>query len=416
MTDEISIQPQPRGWLESSVLEPYVAAYREHLQRGRYAPNTKRVYLCCVAHFACWLTAERYCLSAINEIAIAQFVSEHLPDCHCPYPARRVAYEIRAALSHLTHVLRANGAISGDPSPENPVRRELAQFDAHMQDVWGLALNTRRQRCQIVGRFLVEQFGSAPITVSMIKAAAVRQFVLGEKQGWSAGSIGVMGGAIGCYLRFRGLSGDRVDELRAAIPRAAHWRLASLPEVLSEAEIEELLQSFDPPFPSHRRAFAMVRCLTDLGLRCSEVVKLRLEDINWQEGTIRLTGTKTRRIDILPLPDATGTAIAAYLCEERPSTLNRAVFVRHVAPFDTPIEKGVVQRAVRESYQRCGWARSGVHIIRHSVASRLLRAGTPMKDIADILRHRSLDTSAIYAKVDLNRLASVALPWPGSAS
>ena len=96
MADEISIQPQPRAWLASSVLEPYVSAYGEHLQRGRYAPNTRRVYLCCVAHFACWLTAERYILSAINEIAISRFVSEHLPDCQCPYPARRVAYEIRA--------------------------------------------------------------------------------------------------------------------------------------------------------------------------------------------------------------------------------------------------------------------------------------------------------------------------------
>jgi hypothetical protein len=314
MADEISIQPQPRVWLASSVLEPYVSAYDEHLQRGRYAPNTRRVYLCCVAHFACWLTAERYGLSAINEIAIARFVSEHLPDCRCPYPARRVAYEIRAALFHLPQVLRASGAISSDPSPEDHVWRELAQFDTHMRDVWGLARNTRQQRCRIVGRFLVEQFGSAPITLSMIKAAAVRQFVLGEKQGWSAGSIGVMGGAIGCYLRFRGLSGDWVDELRAAIPRAAHWRLATLPEVLSEVEIEALLQSFDPPFPSHRRAFAMVRCLTDLGLRCSEVVKLRLEDINWQEGTIRVAGIKTRRIDILPLPVATGTAIAAGSC------------------------------------------------------------------------------------------------------
>ena len=225
-----------------------------------------------------------------------------------------------------------------------------------------------------------------------------------------------MGGAIGCYLRFRSVSGDRVAQLLAAIPRAAHWRLASLPEVLSEAEIEQFLRSFSPSVPSYRRAYAMARCLADLGLRCSEVIKLRLEDIDWHEGTIRLVGTKTRRADILPLPAATGGAIAAYLRDERPVTLNRAIFVRHVAPYDTPIEKGVVRRAVREAYRRCGWTRSKVHILRHSVASRLLRAGTPMKDIADILRHRSLDTSAIYAKVDLNKLAAVALPWPGSAS
>ncbi|MFW8637365.1 tyrosine-type recombinase/integrase [Cribrihabitans pelagius] len=108
--------------------------------------------------------------------------------------------------------------------------------------------------------------------------------------------------------------------------------------------------------------------------------------------------------------------IAAYLREERPQTSNRAIFVRHVAPYDTPIGRGVFERAILASYRRCGWSRTGVHILRHSVASRLLRTGVPMKDIADVLRHRSLDTSAIYAKVDLTKLAAVALLWPGSAS
>jgi integrase len=160
----------------------------------------------------------------------------------------------------------------------------------------------------------------------------------------------------------------------------------------------------------------MTRCLTDLGLRCGETVSLRLEDVDWVAGTIRVAGTKTRRVDLLPLPAETGAAIATYLRDERPPTSNRAIFVRHVAPFDAPIGKGAVQRAVLAAYRRCGWTRTRVHILRHSVASRLLRAGTPMKEIADVLRHRSLDTSAIYTKVDLARLAAVALPWPGSVS
>jgi hypothetical protein len=330
-------------------------------------------------------------------------------------------------------VLRAEGAIANDAAPETHLGRELARFDAYMRDVGGLALNTRQQRCGIVARFLAGLFQDGPILIPAIAPTAIRHFVLGNGAEWSAGTISVIGGAIGGYLRFRAMAGeagqgsdgqavriarpaDRVTELLAAIPRAAHWRLASLPEVLSDAEIDDLLGSFNPPFRSHRRAFAMVRCLTDLGLRCSEVANLRLEDINWNDGTLRLAGTKTRRVDTLPLPDATGAAIAAYLRDERPRTSNRAIFVRHVAPYDTPIDSGVVQRAVRAAYKRCGWKRSRVHIIRHSVASRLLRAGTPMKEIADVLRHRSLDTSAIYTKVDFSRLASVALPWPGSAS
>lgn len=415
MSQEIVVQPQPRAWLEDSVLQPYVSRYGAHLRRRRYVPSTQRVYLCCVAHFAHWLTGERCGLTAIGEAVVARFLSEHLPACGCPYPVRRLRHELRAALAQLLEVLRADGVRALDPASDTAVAQELARFDAHMRDVWGLADNTRRQRGRIASEFLLAHFGEQPITMSKIGATSVRRFVLGE-DGRSAGSIAVIGGAIGCYLRFRSMSGDRVSELAAAIPRAAHWRLASLPEVLTDTEVDELLRSFDQPFPSRRRAYAMARCLIDLGLRCSEVASLRLEDINWTDGTLSLVGTKVRRADVLPLPAATGHAIAAYLREERPQTSNRAIFVRHVAPYDEPLEKGVVRRAILAGYRRCGWTRTGVHVLRHSVASRLLRAGAPMKDIADVLRHRSLDTSAIYAKVDLTKLAAVALPWPGSAS
>jgi len=144
----------------------------------------------------------------------------------------------------------------------------------------------------------------------------------------------------------------------------------------------------------HRRPAAakwsvipMVRCLIDLGLRSGEVVKLQLNDINWSNGTINLVGTKSRRADTLPLPVSTGAALPAYLREERPTTSNRAVFVRHVAPYDKPITTKSVVRAVLAGYRRCGRTRSGIHILRHSAASRLPRAGAPMKEIADILRH-----------------------------
>jgi site-specific recombinase XerD len=225
-----------------------------------------------------------------------------------------------------------------------------------------------------------------------------------------------MGGAVRCYLRYRKLLGDSVADLQRAVPRPTFWRQTSLPEVLSADEVQQLLRSFDQAFPSRRRGYAMVRCLTDLGLRCTEVVKLRLDDIDWRTGTICVAAGKARRADILPLPAATGKAIADYLQHERPRTTNRAIFVRHVAPFDKSIGRRVVQRAVHAAYRRCGWDRTRVHILRHTLASRLLLAGTPMKQIADILRHRSIATSATYTRVDVNRLAAVALPWPGSAA
>jgi integrase len=391
--------------LEGSNLQPYVSQYEERLRRRRYAPSTQRVYLCCIAHFAHWLTRERYDLEAIGKRAVMRFLSEHLPVCACPDPVRRVRRDLQAALGHLLEVLEADGVVLLDPSDNSVIRQELTRFDANMRDVWGLAESTRRKRRRIVEEFLLAHFGARPITMAAVSAASIRRFVLGT-QGRNPGSVAVIGGAIGCYLRFRSMFGDQVNGLKAAIPRVAHWRLASLPEVLTDTEIAELLSSFDQSFPSRRRAYAMVRCLVDLGLRSSEVAKLQLDEINWADGTINLVGTKERRADVLPLPPTTGAAIADYLLEERPATSNRAIFVRHVAPYDKPIEVDTVKRAVLDGYRRCGWTRTGVHI---------LRAGAPMKEIADVLRHRSLDTSAIYAKVDLTNLVAVAMPWPGSA-
>jgi len=233
---------------------------------------------------------------------------------------------------------------------------------------------------------------------------------------FNAGSLNAIAKALRVYTQFRATLGDKVQHLAFAVPSVANWRLSALPHVLSEADIQRLLRSFDQSRRSGKRAYAMARCLIDLGLRAHEVVRLRLEDIDWQNGTLRLAASKARRSDILPLPAETGRAIAAYLRAERPKTTNRAVFVRHVAPYHQPIGPGVVRNVIIAAFRRCGWSHCHVHILRHSAASRLLAAGTPLKDIADILRHRSLDTTAIYAKVDANRLAAVALPWPGRAA
>lgn len=412
MTESVAVPPQTRASLKLSILEKHLSEYCAYLDRHGYAHNTKRVYVCAVAHFARWIDCKRTKLAALDEHTVARFIREHLPHCDCPYPVRRCIHEIRAALRHLIAVLRASSAIAEPRDNQSATDAELALFDEYMKRICGLARNTRSQRVRILRSFLAQRFGSGPIVAQQIQPADLRQFVLrGNPR--SAGTLQVIGGALRCYLRFRAMGGDRVHHLMESLPSVAHWRLAGLPEVLTETEIQQLLDSFQQLTCSPKRAYAMVRCLTDLGLRASEVVHLRLEDIDWRAGTIRVSTNKSRRVDISPLLPETGIAIAEYLRTERPPTANRSLFVRHVAPHDKPIGPGVVRRAVREAYQRCGWTHSRVHILRHSLASRLLRAGAPLKEIADVLRHRSLDTSMIYTKVDLNRLAAVALPWPG---
>lgn len=400
--------------LAGGELQRLVTDYCAYLRAGRYATSTVRVYVRCVAHFGQWLGTENIALSTVNETTGRRFLASHLGRCDCPPPVRRVLHEHRAALAHLFRTLEAAGVIT--PAPADHIDAEIARFERYMDGACGLAASTRRQRGQIVTRFLTARFGTGPVKAAAITAADLRRFTLGADQIRSPGTIRVIAGALRCYLRFREIEGDSIGALRASIPSAAHWRLATLPAVLSPAQVDDLLSAFAEPMPSLRRAYAMVRCLTDLGLRACEVARLRLDDIDWRAGTLRLARGKSRRDDLLPLPAQTGRAIVDYLTLERPATTNRAVFVRHVAPYDVPIGVGVVRRAVMEAYRRCGWTGVRVHALRHSMASRLLLEGTPLKEIADILRHRSLDTSAIYAKVDTRRLAAVALPWPGDAS
>ena len=185
---------------------------------------------------------------------------------------------------------------------------------------------------------------------------------------------------------------------------------------MSGAEVARLVGSLGQGDPSARRTDAIVRCALDLGLRSSEVAKLGLDDIDWRAGTVTLRRTKSRREDILPLPEATGRAIADYLRFERPQSANRSVFVRRVAPRDQPIGPDLIRKTIRQAYARAGLPYTRAHLLRHTMASRLLESGSSLKEVADVLRHRSLNTTLIYAKLDSKNLAEVALPWPGCAA
>ena len=156
----------------------------------------------------------------------------------------------------------------------------------------------------------------------------------------------------------------------------------------------------------------------DLGLRSAEVANLELGHLDWREGTLKIVGAKGKRMGILPLPVPTGRALVAYLRRARAQCPSRWLFLRHLAPRDRPLTPTIVRWAMRCAYVRSGISKpwSGVHVLRHSVACRLVNAGATLKEIADVLRHRSLDTTTIYTKVDLRNLSAVALPWPARLS
>jgi site-specific recombinase XerD len=342
------------------------------------------------------------------------FLDRHLAQCACPSPVRRVRYELRAALRHLITVLREAGVQTGDLGSD-AVETELRRFDRYMENARGLAANTRVKRTHVLRRFLEQRSNGETVELVPIDGDRLRRFLREQLQHWSPASRGVVANALRSYLRFRIAHGDPLNHLLPLIASPAHWRLAPLPKTLSSAELNRLLSTFPLDIPSRFRAYAMLRCVADLGLRAQEVIDLTLDDLDWHAGIIRIGRNKSRRVSTLPLIAPTGAAIADYLRCERPATRSRYVFVRHVAPAEQPIGPGVVRRAVRDAYQRCGLPYTSVHLLRHTLASRLLASGSTLKEVADLLRHRDLDTSLIYAKIDTVHLAQVALPWPQRA-
>jgi integrase len=216
------------------------------------------------------------------------------------------------------------------------------------------------------------------------------------------------------FLRYLRLLGVGNSTWTAAVPRAAQWRLATLPSVLTDNEVSAFLAAFDRMTPTGRRGYAIALCFTELGLRVGEVAGLALHDIDWRAGVLTLAPGKTRRASQLPLPASVAGALADYLRHARPPSPSRVIFVHHRAPRGAPLGASGVRCAVRAAYRQAGldacW--TGTHVLRHTAATRMLRAGVSLKEIADVLRHRSLDTSAIYAKVDHAALSAVAMPWP----
>lgn len=413
----LHLPPAAQRWLRNSPVTPYVLVYLDYLTKCRYADETTEHYLAGLAHLGLWMGLNHLSIGELDEALVTQFLDDHLPNCDCPRPIFHTRSDLKAACGHFLRLLRDRGIIPLPVRPADPVHAEAEHFDDYLTDVKGLASGTRRNYRCIVLHFLQACFGSAEVEFTALQPDDVRQFFAGQlKHPATPSKASQVAAALRAYFRYRGAGGDDVHALSGVIALPAHWNLASLPKALTDAEVDRLLKAFPPELPSYRRGYAMVRCALDLGLRANEIAKLALADIDWQAGTVTLRSTKSRREDILPLPIPTGQAIADYLRYERPHTTNQAVFVRRLAPHDVPIGPDAVHRLIRDAYRRIGLDHGRTHALRHTLARRLLEQGSSLKEVADILRHRSLDTSLIYAKLDSRKLSAVALPWPGSAA
>lgn len=402
-------------YLDQPVHPAGAQALGRYLSERGYAGHTASGYVNSAAHFLHWAERSGVPAAQIDERLAATFLDQHLTHCDRAGLRREDRASAAAALGHLLLVLRTVGMIPARAVRVTPVDEEIRRFDEHLERVRGLAPKSRQQMGRIVHEFLSERFHDRPVIVSAITPKHLRHFFARVCERFRAPtSAGAVVAALSAYFRYRASAGDAVAGLVSVLSYPANWQHAALPKTLADEEIEKLLTSLDWPAPSMRRSAAIVRCAVDLGLRSGEIAALTLDDIDWRAGTVRLRRTKSRREHLLPLPEPTGRAIAEYLEHERPKSSLRAVFVRRVAPHDQLITAHLVRKTISQAYERAGLPYTRSHLLRHTIARRLLDGGSSLKEVADVLRHRSLNTTLIYAKLDGRSLGTVALPWPAA--
>lgn len=394
--------------LRAGPLCPYVDAFAERLSERGYAKFTIKYQLRLIGVLSCWMHRQGFGVRDLDKQTTVKFL-RYLRS------KRRIQRGDMPTLRYLLEHLRQLGAIP-TPTPEadgSELGRIECEFSNYLAQERRLSQASLVNYLPVVRQFLKELFGARPISLGQIEHTDISRFVLGYAYNLSRGRAKLMVSALRSFFRFLHLRGDISTDLAAVVPTVASWRFETLPKWIPPEQVEHLLSSCDQSTTTGQRNYAILLLLARLGLRSGEVVAMTLDDIDWEASEIRVGG-KSRRQDRLPLPKDVGKALAMYLRHGRPLCSTRRVFVRMKAPLRGFVDSSAIYSMVRRAFVHAGLhpAQKGPHILRHSLATNMLRKGASLDEIGEILRHRDLSTTQIYAKVDLKALRRIAQPWP----
>jgi site-specific recombinase XerD len=392
-------------------LEPFSAGFAAELGRVGYSPVAASFQLQLMAHASRWLEAEGLEAGGLSAGTVGRFLAARRAAGYTDYLSGR-------AMAPLLGYLRGLGAAPPAEAPEgpgSPAEVVLGRFGEYLELERGLAAGTVWDYVHAVRPFLVAVGDDGDLDLWGLSAAEVTAFVVARCPGQARGSAKLTVTALRSLLGFMHVDGLIARSLVGAVPSAASWRLSGLPRALEPEQVGRLLGSCDRSVRVGARDFAILTVLVRLGLRAGEVAGLALEDIDWRAGELVVVG-KGRRAERLPLPVDVGEALTGYLRDGRPSSAqDRSLFVRVRAPHRGLTTGGVTQVVVSAA-RRAGLGQIHAHRLRHTAATLMLRAGAPLEEIGQVLRHRATLTTAIYAKVDRGRLRTLARPWPGARS
>ncbi|MES0003106.1 tyrosine-type recombinase/integrase [Mesorhizobium sp. M0051] len=399
--------------MDPGALRPFVEAFTSRLLSLGHTRLTVSGYEASARHFGHWLQSAKIAVAEINEDTVRRFARHR---CRCPGIRRadrlsaKYVNRTRRFVSFLAECEVVTPLTQDEPRAHDD---QVLAFQIWLRRHRGISERTIGRHGRMVMR-LLPALGADP---RHYDAGLIRQAILDEGKRTSPAYLKTMTMALRGYLRYLATQGLCRPGLDHAIPTVPQWRLSALPRYISPAEVERVIASCDVTTPMGIRDRAVLLPLARLGLRAGDISGMRLDDIDWREGTLRVRGKGRREVQ-LPLPQDAGDAIIGYLRDARPPAACEQIFLRTVAPF-RPLVSASVSSIVSLALARAGIDHApsrGAHLLRHSAATSMLRAGATLDLIGTVLRHRSVDTTAHYAKVDVDMLLRVAQPWPGSAS
>jgi len=387
-------------------LAPFLDVYISRIEKDGFLPSSVPCQAYAIARFSKWLQQEDIRLGDLDEIRVRRFLDRDPGIVHFPEPA---------TIRRLLLILRDIGVLKAEPPVVvTPLQHCVAEYRKYLVHQRGLAESCLPNYLSYVEQFLSRRFGKNEPCFMELCASDVTTFMKDQIGKLSAGRARLLVTALRSFLRYLQHQGLIMVELSGCVPAVACWSLSEIPKSLPTGTVQQVLAQQVRTTAVSCRNFAILMLLARLGLRAGEVVALNLEDLDWEEGLIRIR-RKGARWTQLPLPADVGEAIATYLRSHRPRCSSRRVFLRHSAPIRGFAHTITVSSIVRRTLIRAGVdsARTGAHLLRHTLAVDLLRKGASLDEIGDVLGHRSPNTTALYAKVDLAALSTITLPWPG---
>lgn len=395
--------------LRAGPLGEHIHLYVEQLQRGGYSQEAGHRLLSVVRDFGFWLGATGAGLPDICEATVVQYLAER--------SRHRPRFRGDAlALARLLSILREANVIEHRPTPLHDPHTDLCEaYARYMDRQRGLAPTSIASHLWFLRPFLQELGITTSADLARLSGREVSAYI--ERHAGDGGptTARIMCSRLRVFLRYLHAEGFITADLTAAIPSIRRPGDARLPSFMPLEDVQRVLDGCDRNTDAGRRDYAILMLLARLGLRACEVARLSLDDIDWRAGQFTVRG-KGRKTATMPLPHYVGAAIAAYLQHGRPHSESRRLFLLAVAPYSGFKGAPGIQTVARSAIKRAGIigpGRRGSHIFRHSLATGLLRSGATLTEIGQLLRHEQQDTTRIYAKVDLDSLRTLGMPWMG---